>query len=104
MGQHIKTLSVVTVATPGTRVQLSATPVLDSASIIIQADTANTGNVYVGDVTVTSLNGILLPPGAAISLDGDEVGGNYLQIDADKVYIDAATSGNKVRVAAITQS
>lgn len=87
----------VTVA--GTAEPISSTSlVVQSATI--QADPENAGNVYLGGTDVDLSNGVVLEPGKAFNIPvrslADKGG-----IDLQKVYIDAATSGDEVRVAYI---
>jgi hypothetical protein len=82
----------VTVTTAGTRVQLSSSAV-PTRSITVQALPGNTGNIYVGTVTVDSTKGHILQPGQAMKLSTDE--GREELILSD-YYVDSATSGDKV--------
>lgn len=75
-----------TVTTAGTRVALG-TDVVNS-SLIIKADPANTGKIYVGDVTVTSSNGFILAAGDQIIIDE---AGRLMDI-----YIDASANTQNV--------
>lgn len=79
-----------TVASAGTRVQLSTTSTA-VLSIAVQAATDNTSAVTVGgpDVVgaIATRKGIALAAGASISLDVN---------DLSKVYVDAITSGDDV--------
>lgn len=65
------TLAAVTVAT-GTAVRLAATPIATGTEakqgIILQADSGNSGTIYVGGPTVTAANGIQLPAGASTTV------------------------------------
>jgi hypothetical protein len=82
------------VTTAGTRVALSATS-KKVKKLKIRALAANTGVMYLGDVTVAAANGYQLPAAAEISLvdlfskDGDVV-------DLAAVYIDSAVNGEGV--------
>ena len=91
-----------TVTTNGTRVQLSstATTVL---SVIVQADGANTGALYVGDSTVSSTDGLQLSPGQSISINAELVGGNSDGFTLTDIYIDSDSNGSKARFAYITR-
>lgn len=75
-----------TVTTSGTRVQLTATPTTIS-SVVIKGLAANTGKIYVGDVTVTTSNGFELAAGATISIAVN---------DLSKVYIDASANSQSI--------
>lgn len=102
MAAKIATLTAVTVAAAGTAQPLSATS-LPVNSIIVQAATANTGNVFIGDSTVSATNGITLIPGETYSITITAMGRTD-EIDTATVYVDAATNGDKVRVSVIRRS
>lgn len=98
----LATISPVTltnaVATP-----LSASSIRTS-SLIMEADESNTGKIYFGDSSVTTLRGISLSPGQSLSLGFDQVYGGNNKIDLSTIYFDTATTGNKVRVTYIRWS
>ncbi len=102
MAAGLVTKSAVTVTTAGTRVVLSATT-LWCNSIIVQADTANTGYVYIGDSSVASTNGIALAAGESYSIT-ISVNGRNDEIDLGLLYADTSVNSNKVRVAVIQRS
>lgn len=77
--------------TSGTAVALSATSVTIQGVVVI-AKSDNTGDVFVGDSGVDSSNGAILPPGAAIPIDID---------DLNKVFIDGDTTGDAVSFLAV---
>lgn len=86
------------VVAAGTRMPLAAVETY-SSHIVIQAKSTNTGSVYVGDVTVAAANGYVLAPGKEILLGGlVRNPGSNEAINLADVYIDAATSGEGVRV------
>lgn len=91
-------VSAVAVATAGTRVQASATS-KTAPTIIFQADSANTGNMYIGDSSVAAANGISLSAGQIMSFSADPrpMGGTD-ELDLSDFYIDAAVNGESVRV------
>lgn len=99
MAVKLNTLADVTVTTAGTRVQISTadTPI---TSIILQAKTANSGVIIVGDSAVAAGVGIELAPGASITITADLSGrqGGEEMILSD-FWADSATNGNKVKVA-----
>lgn len=97
MAQTVKIFGTVTITTAGTR-QRVTTSDISMYSVLIQADPGNTGNVYVGDITVTSLNGEVLAPGDSYIVDLDP----EIELKLADFYVDAATSGNKVRVQYLT--
>lgn len=77
-----------TVTTAGTRVQLSTISV-PCKKVTVQSMYANTGNMYLGDSTVSSANGLVLYPGAATSFTPTPSNLNLL-------WIDAAVSGEGI--------
>lgn len=81
---------VKSVTTAGTAVQVSTTSI-PCRMVEIQARVANTGNIAVGASTVVaaagSERGFILVPGASVSLR---------VTDVNKLYIDAAVSGEGV--------
>lgn len=97
MALIIVTLSPVTVSSAGNAVQLSSSSIFTS-SATIQADVDNSGNIYIGDSSVTSSNGIELKPGDVYEFSGDDIRGIGEQIDLSDLYVDAATSNDSVRV------
>lgn len=82
---------VRTVTTAGTDVALSSSSV-GARWVMIQAQTDNTGVIAVGvsgvDATVATGTGIILNPGAAITLPVD---------DLANIYIDSTVNGEGVR-------
>lgn len=87
----------VTVAAAGTRVPLSATS-LETENILIQAKRTNTGNIYVGDVTVDATNGLSIGPGEFVtfSADTEEDDASFSVVDLIDIYIDSANNGDGV--------
>lgn len=73
------------VTTAGTAVALGVSTAIQS--ITIKAKRANTGDIYVGDSTVTSTNGLVLTRGEAVSFDMDNL--------AD-IFIDSSVNGEGV--------
>ena len=60
------------IPTAGTRIQLGAALSLTArriTGIIMRADPDNSGNVAVGDSTVSMTNGFILQPGESVSAD-----------------------------------
>lgn len=97
MANKIKTNAAVVVTTAGTRVRLSATDLAVSTFAVL-APTTNIGDIYFGDETVTSANGVILEPGDILRADG----GSAREVNLKEVWIDAATSGDQVRVSYLT--
>lgn len=85
-----------TVTTAGTRVALVATRTL-ARYLYIKPLPANTNNIYVGDVTVTSSTGFVLDNGDVTGWRwvGPPEGGVDF-IDLNKIYIDSAVNGEGV--------
>lgn len=102
MAAYPITLPVVTVTTAGTAVPLSATQIFAS-TIVIEADTLNTGNIYWGGVDVSATKGNTLVAEQSNTLTADLLRydlshGNNQKLDLSQIYVDADTNGNKVRV------
>lgn len=76
----------VTVTTSGTRVQLSGSSV-PIRSVCIKAMTANTGNMYLGDITVSSSNGYEMPSDTSVCIDINNL---------NLIYVDSSVNGEKV--------
>lgn len=91
------TSATKSVTTAGTQVALvsSSTKV---GSIVIQANPANAGYIYVGDSTVADTNGIRLSAGEKITFAFDYVAyGVDTSIDISTIYIDSSVNGEGVR-------
>lgn len=102
MAYKLRTSSVVTVASAGTAQPLSATSVL-ATDIIIMADHANGGRIFVGDSTVSSTTGQFLAAGESLTISTATVRGTADDFDLADIYVDAATNGDKARVAYIAR-
>jgi len=89
-----------TITTAGTRVQCNSGTSRQATTVILQALTGNSGNVFVGDSTVAAAAGIQLAPGASITLNADEDLENEdkTYIDLADLWFDTATNGNKINV------
>lgn len=86
------TLPVVTATqAPAAPAALGTTRRFDGG-IVMQADPANGGPVYVGDSAVVVTTGIALQPGAALTIDVQ---------DPATLYVCAGAAGYKVRVLGI---
>lgn len=96
------TLTPVTIDTAGTREAISGSSVR-CKSVIISADSLNTGKVYVGDSSVSSTNGVELSAGEDIILDADYLGNAEDELDLSDIYVDTASNGNKVRIQYFTR-
>ena len=90
---------VVTVSLNGTAVPLSDgnSPIF-SSHLIIQADPANTLNIYLGGSDVSAALGVILAPGDIVNL-GDLMRKHSNEaIDLRQVFIDSDTNDNSVRL------
>lgn len=95
MPLKMKTIAV-TVTTAGTRVPISSTRLL-TAAFNVESDPDNTGNGYVGDVTVAasgSTQGAICNSSRDVSVSAPEMRGISEEIDLSQQYIDADTNGN----------
>jgi len=89
-----------TVTTAGTRVQLETDTSIKPSSAYFEASKANTGNIFIGLVTVTNAIYIAcLAAGEGISF-GAEPGGKYggTGIQLSSFYADSSVNGEKVQV------
>lgn len=77
-----------TVTVAGTRVQLSATPIVVS-ELTIEAKSDNTGRIFVGGASMTSSNGFQIAPGDSVTL-------KEAALNLTDYYIDADVSGEGV--------
>lgn len=73
-----------TVVTSGTRVQLASNT---CKTVVIKAGLANTGTIYLGDVTVASTAGLELAAGDSYSADVS---------NTNLFYVDASSNGQLV--------
>jgi len=73
------------VTTAGTRVALGSDQEYKKINII--AKSTNTGNIFVGDNTVSTSIGCILPPGGYVTLEF---------VNTNEIYIDSAVSGEGV--------
>lgn len=88
--QATKTISVAGTAEPIFPSHIPAT------SITIQADSLNTGDVYIGNSDVDSTNGFALCPGGSYPLTGDQIRGITEGMYLDEIYADTDTNDNKI--------
>ena len=73
------------VTTAGTRVQVTTE---DYATSTIKAKATNSGNIYVGDVTVAAANGFILAAGEEVTI--------LINSSRASIYIDSAINGEGV--------
>jgi hypothetical protein len=93
----------ITVAVAGTRVPLSATS-LRVSYLLVQKHESNAGVVYFGDSTVSATKAIIIgsfAPSMAMAADDSEGDEDTAFFDLADMYVDAANSGDKVRIAYI---
>ena len=92
----------IDVPTAGTRVQISTidNPVL---SITFKARKGNSGNAYVGDVTVAAASGFELDPGESITLDPSQVVHEATTVFLSVFYVDVASNGDDVDYIALLE-
>lgn len=95
--KKLKALGKVTVTTAGTRVQITSSDIR-ATSVTIQADAANTGDMYVGDSTVASNKALTLDARESVSLNGDTVAGNTEEFNLSEIYVDSSVNGESVHV------
>ena len=89
----VKVSSLVeTVDAAGTAQALSTTS-LEVVKAVVKAQADNTGNIFVGDSSVSSATGLVLDAGQEVVLDPAR---GY--IDLSQVYIDAGTTDDGVEV------
>lgn len=100
MSIKLNTRSVVTVTSAGTRVQVSSTD-LYAYDVIFQAPTANAANIFIGDSTVSSSNGLILTPGDSMSLSGTVFKTHTDQFNLKDIYVDSTSNNQTCRVAYI---
>lgn len=80
--------------TSGTELRLTAAAVENVISIILSVPAANTGNIYIGDINVSTTRGVEIVKGTTLIIDAPE--GQI--IDIYNMYFDAATTGDKLNV------
>ena len=93
-----------TVAVTGTAVPLSSTS-LKVQSLIIIADSSNTGTIYIGDSAVDAPTrlGIPLVASQDVTVDPTEYFGTDELIDLKNIYMDSSASGDSVNVSYYTR-
>lgn len=92
-----------TVALAGTAEPLIAINTIIQ-SIVIQAESDNSGKIYIGNNTVSSTNTVALTAGNSLDFSGDSMGmGGDYEFDLSQIYIDADTDGDGVTVLFITR-
>lgn len=89
----------VTVATAGAEQRLISAPEDKIVKLYITAMASNTGNIFIGGSTVSTTRGIKLVPGGRVEIYN---GGEF--VDAYNIYVDSASNGDKVNVAALKRA
>lgn len=84
-----------TITTAGTRERLT-TADRSIPAVVIQALTANTGIVYVGDSEVSATNGLELSAGDSITLENDDLGNADAKISLKDIWLDVSISTDGV--------
>ena len=100
-----------TVTTAGTQVQVTTNTAIKPISVYFEADSANTGQIYIGlsDVSSTSYFARLtIPsttsaPGWSISgTSGHRIGGTGIQLS--NFWVDSSVNGEKVHITYVYES
>ncbi len=99
MAQKSKILAPVTIASAGTRQQITASEIA-VYSVIFQADDLNTGDIYIGDSTITAANGIELAAGETYVIDAVDVGER--EIILSDFWVDTETNNNVLKIQYLT--
>jgi len=95
-GFPLRSLAEVTVATAGTRVQVNSGTSLLCFSALITADDNNTGNMFVGDINVSSTRfAKRLAAGESVVVG---IWSPVPQFELSSVWLDAATNGDGCQV------
>jgi hypothetical protein len=94
-----------TVTTAGTRVALAAAT-QRVRSLMIQAESTNTGVIYIGDITVSStVKGATLTAGNSLTIEAPVMGqAGADDLDLASIYIDSSVNGDKVSVLFIARN
>lgn len=88
------TSAQITVATAGTEQRVVATNVQNVVKLYVSVPTGNTGVAFLGDASVSSTVGQIIEKGVTREISAPS--GEYL--DIYNMYVDVATSGDKVNV------
>lgn len=67
-------------------------------SVVVYADSANTGDIFVGGANNSPTAGIPVAPGSSLSLAVDESHGQAVKLDLETLTIQSATTTNTARV------
>lgn len=83
--------------TAGTPVAIGSSSIL-CTTIVLQADSANSGNIYFGGSGVAASNGVAIATGVAIGITYDNAAGYNTLLNLGNIYLNSDATGNKVRV------
>lgn len=97
-GLKLFNLDVITLVSGVAQALTSTTTT--SYSIIVSADAANVGNVFMGDSTVSITKGLPIEPGNTLTISVTEPG-RLSEIDAADIFAISSSTGNKVRTAVL---
>ncbi len=86
-----------TVTTAGTRERLTSSGKA-VPSVVLQAESSNTGVVYVGDNQVSSTNGIELNANDSMTLTNDDLGSSDAKISLKDIWLDVSVGTDGVNV------
>jgi hypothetical protein len=67
-------------------------------SVLIQADPANAGNIYIGGPGMGSTDGIALEAGQKISFNPSDSDPVNRWLDLGEIYFDGDNNGEKIRI------
>lgn len=99
MSAVINQLSQQTLTLAGTRQQITSAQTI-AYSVLITATSTNAGNVYVGNVSVSSTNSaIVLAAGKSFQFGPIiNAGAGAEKIDLSKIYWDGSSTGDKISI------
>lgn len=92
------TSTTATVATAGTRVQISTDATIRSPYVVVQASSANAGTIYLGGSTVSSTNGLELFPGESFIFNAETSREGNRVFRLSDIYLDSTANGLICRV------
>lgn len=91
---QLVTLPQVTVATAGTEQRIATSAVQNVVAVYLSVPAANTGVVFAGDASVSATVGRIIEKSTTFEIVAPQ--GQY--IDIHNIWVDVATSGDKVNV------
>lgn len=99
MSTKLTTFSRASLASSNVAQQVASSAIA-VASLTIQAESTNTGSIFIGDSTVTTTSGIEVGPGDCAVLEGPLGPRGPEEFLISEVYIVGANAGDKVRLSA----